>query len=280
VTAFIVARLAVLPEHKAMMQRIKKNPYVEFASHSTTHKKIVGESEAFIINETAKSKSTIDQFAPLAITGFRPPREELNLLMKQHLAASGYTYVLGENKSFIYPAFDKEEPRLVYIPRHGTDDYSYLVNLDWNQKEIVNLMQKETEFVTGLNGIYTLSVHTHLFSYSTNIEIIRSFYQYLKAHPEFKPLSGAAIIKRVKQYQNIAYSTKTLDNQLIVTIKNSNRQEVKNLHLKIFKSPLQRIVEGKVSKGLNVTLFEKEDTIMIDTLPASSTVTLYVTLEK
>ncbi len=280
VTAFIVANLAALPEHKEMMKQISQNPYVEFASHSTTHKKIVGESEAFVINETENSKKIIDPFAPQAITGFRPPREELNLLMKQHLAASGFTYVLGANASYLYPMEDKEEPRLIYIPRHGTDDYSYLVNLDWNQKEIVHQMKEEAAFVTGLNGIYTLSVHTHLFSYSTNIDIIRAFYEHLKKNPALKPLNGSEIVKRVKAYNHIKLSSKILDNQLIITVKNSAKQAVKNLYLKLFKSPDTKIISGKVSKGLEVTLYEKEDAIMIDTLPASSTVTLYVTLEK
>jgi len=280
VTAFIVASLANLPEHEEMMNRIKKNPFVEFASHSTTHKKIVGESEAFIINETKNSKTIIDQKAPVAISGFRPPREELNLLMKQHLAKSGFTYVLGANKSYLYPRADEEDARLIYIPRHGTDDYSYLVNLDWDQKEIVNLMKKESDFVTKLNGIYTLSVHTHLFSYSSNIEIIRSFYKHLQQHPELKVLNGREIVKRVLQHNNIEHSTKMLDNQLIVTVKNNNSEAVKNLHLKIFKNPAQGIIDGQVSDGLKVTIFEHNNAIIIDSLPANSETTLYITLAK
>ncbi len=280
VTTFIVASLAALPEHKEMMAQIAKNPYVEFASHSMTHKKIVGESEAFIINETENSKKVIDSFSSKAITGFRPPREELNLLMRQHLAASGFTYILGANESYLYPAVDKEEPSIIYIPRHGTDDYSYLVNLDWDQKEIVNQMKAEADFVTRLNGIYTLSVHTHLFSYSTNIEIIRSFYEYLKKNPSLQPLNGSEIVRRVKAYNNIEQSSKILDNQLIITVKNNNSKEVKNLHLKLFKNPATKIISGKVSKGLHVTLYEQEDAIMIDKLPALSTITLYVTLDK
>jgi len=278
VTAFIVANLANLPEHKEMMQKIAKNPYVEFASHSTTHKKIVGESEAFIINETAHSKKLIDPFAPTPIKGFRPPREELNAMMKKHLAISGFTYILGASDSYLYPIVDKEDARLIYIARHGTDDYSYLVNLDWDQKEIGKLMQEEAAFVTGLNGIYTLSVHTHLFSYSSNIEIIRAFYEHLKKHPELKPLQGKDIIHRIALSQNLSYDTKITNNQLVVTITNDNAQVVKNLHLKLFKNPSLKIGGGASSKGSNVTLFEKENAIMIDSIPAKSSVVVYLTL--
>ena len=278
VTAFIVADLANLPEHAAMMKKIKNNPYVEFASHSTTHKKIVGESEKFIINETANSKTIIDAYAPVPIKGFRPPREELNALMKKHLASSGFSYILGASDNYLYPIADKEEPSLIYIPRHGTDDYSYLVNLDWDQKEIVNLMKEEAEFVTELSGIYTLSVHTHLFSYSSNIDIIRSFYKHLQHHPELKVLNGRELVKRVLLHNNIEYSTKMLDNQLIITLKNNNSVDVKNLHLKIFKNPAQGIVDGQVSGELKVTIFEQNSAIMIDSLPANSETTLYITL--
>jgi peptidoglycan/xylan/chitin deacetylase (PgdA/CDA1 family) len=278
VTAFIVANLANLPEHKEMMQEIAKNPYVEFASHSTTHKKIVGESEAFIINETENSKKLIDPFAPRPITGFRPPREELNTMMKKHLAKSGFTYILGAADSYLYPIVDKEDARLLYIARHGTDDYSYLVNLDWDQKEIGKLMQEEAAFVTGLNGIYTLSVHTHLFAYSSNIEIIRAFYEHLKKHPELKPLQGKDIVQRIVLSQNLHYDTKITDNQLIVTITNDNEQEVKNLHLKLYKNPMIKIKSGASSKGSNVTLFEKENAMMLNHIPAKSSVVVYLTL--
>ncbi len=278
VTAFIVASLAALPEHKEMMQEIAKNPYVEFASHSTSHKKIVGESEVFVQNETAGSKKMIDPLAPTPIRGFRPPREELNALMRKYLSRSGFAYILGANASYLYPKLDKEEPNLLIIPRHGTDDYSYLVNLDWDQKEIVNQMKKEAQFVTGLNGIYTLSVHTHLFAYSTNIEIIRAFYEHLKTDPSLKVLNGKEIVKRVLAHNSIDVSTKILGNQLIISINNSAKSAVKNLHLKLFKNPNIMIVDGKVSKGSQVTLYEKEDAIMIDSLPASSVTNLYITL--
>ncbi|RUM65403.1 MAG: hypothetical protein DSZ05_06215, partial [Sulfurospirillum sp.] len=129
VTAFIVANLAQKPEHQEMMHRIAQNPYVEFASHSTSHKQIVGKSEAYIVNETAGSKKIIDRYASEPIQGFRPPREELNDLMRKHLAKSGFTYILGATEEHLYPKFDK--PNLLIIPRHGTDDFSYLVNLDW-----------------------------------------------------------------------------------------------------------------------------------------------------
>ncbi len=278
VTAFIVANLANLPEHKEMMQQIAKNPYVEFASHSTTHKKIVGESPSFILNETAGSKKLIDPLAPAPIKGFRPPREELNALMKKDLSTSGFTYILGAADSYLYPIVDKEEAKLIYIARHGTDDYSYLVNLDWDQKEIGNLMKEEAAFVTGLNGIYTLSVHTHLFSYSSNIEIIRAFYEHLKKHPELKPLQGKDIVHRVVLSQNLRYETKISNNQLIVTIINDNTEEVKNLHLKLFKNPTVKISGGASSKGSSVTLFEKENAMMLDHIPAKSSVVVYLTL--
>jgi peptidoglycan/xylan/chitin deacetylase (PgdA/CDA1 family) len=280
VTAFIVASLAVLPEHKEMMEKIAKNPYVEFASHSTTHKKIVGESEAFIKNETGGSKKRIDPLAPEPIRGFRPPREELNLLMKEELAKSGFTYVLGASDSYLYPKEDKEEKRLYYIPRHGTDDYSYLVNLDWDQKEIGRQIKEEAEFVMALNGVFTLSVHTHLFSYSSNIEIIRAFYEYLKAHPEFKPLQGRALIKRVDQHNHLVETSKIVADTLVITLENKNSQRVDNLHLQLFKNPQLKVVGGRASDGTKVTYIKSEETIVVETIPANTQVTLYVTLTK
>ena len=282
VTAFIVASLAVLPEHQEMMAEIKKNPYVEFGSHSTTHKKIVGESEAFVKSETANSKTMIDPLAPFPIKGFRPPREEINDLMKKYLASSGFGYVLEGGKEYLYPIIDKKEPNLLLIPRHGTDDYSFLVNLDWNQDEIVKRMIQEAAFVTSLNGIYTLSVHTHLFSYDSNIEIIRAFYEHIKSHAkELKPLSGAALVERVLAYKKIEVSTKMHQGTLVITVKNNHNRDIKNLHLKLFKNPKLKISDGRASKEINVTLHNYDDAVIIvDNLAAKSTATIYISFKK
>ena len=281
VTAFIVANLAQKPEHQQMMREIAKNPYVEFASHSTTHQKIVGESEAFIINETSGSKKILGTYAKNPIQGFRPPREELNDLMKKHLSSSGFTYILGATEEHLYPEFDQKEPNLLIIPRHGTDDYSYLVNLDWNQHDIVDQMIREAHFVTDLNGIYTLSVHTHLFTYSTNINILRKFFRYLKEHPEFKTLSGKDIYKKVSLAQHIRHSMQTTGNQLVMTVQNDNLQPVKNLHIQLFKSPANKIIKGGVSdKGVTVQLDPRKDVIIIDQLPPQQSIKIFLTLEQ
>jgi peptidoglycan/xylan/chitin deacetylase (PgdA/CDA1 family) len=280
VTTFLVANLATAPEHKEMLEEIKKNTYVEFASHSTTHKKIVGESEAFVLNETANSKKLIDPLAPKSIIGFRPPREELNKLMKKDLADAGFSYVLGASKSFLYPVLDKDDPRLYFIPRHGTDDYSYLVNLDWNQDEIVESIIKEANFVTQLNGIYTLSVHTHLFSYKSNINIIRSFYEYLKKHPELKPLQGAALIQRVKLAQNIELSSKMVQGELVITVKNNNAHAVKNLNIQLFKNPEHKVEDGRVSHDLEVTYKNFDNTIVVENIPGNTTANIYISFKK
>jgi peptidoglycan/xylan/chitin deacetylase (PgdA/CDA1 family) len=280
VTAFIVAGLAQLPEHKEMMQNIAKNPYVEFASHSTSHKQIVGKDAEYVKNETLGSKLIIDKYAPVPIRGFRPPREELNDLMKKYLSDGGFVYILGATKEFLYPKFDKKFPNLLYIPRHGTDDYSYLVNLDWSQQEIVDQMIKEAHFVTGMNGIYTLSVHTHLFTYGTNINIMRKFFHYLQNHPELKPLSGRQIYMRVALAQNLHQSTNIVGNQLVITLTNDNAMAVKDLNIKLFKHPGSRIIKGGVDNPKVVASVDNlKSTIHLDTVPAKSTIKIYLTLD-
>ncbi len=281
VTAFIVASLADKPQHKQMMQNIAKNPWVEFGSHSTTHKKIVGESEKFIIQETTHSKEIIDKYSKKPIHGFRPPREELNDLMKKHLSSSGFTYILGESQSYLYPKFDKKNPNLLILPRHGTDDYSYLVNLDWSQSEIVDEIIKESEFVTLLNGIFTLSVHTHLFTYGTNINILRKYYSYLQQHPNLHPLNGSEVYQKIKQSDNIKQSSKVVDNQLIITVTNNNSEIVKNLHIKIFKDPKIKIVSGNVDiPNIKVRVNNKKSEVVIDTLPKKKTFDIFLTLKQ
>jgi len=280
VTAFIVAGLAKQPQYKEMMENIAKNPYVEFASHSTSHKQIVGKDEAYVKQETAGSKTILDKYAPQPIHGFRPPREELNDLMRKELSQSGFTYILGATQEHLYPEFDKKEPSLLIIPRHGTDDYSYLVNLDWDQKQIVDQMIKEVNFVTDLNGIYTLSVHTHLFTYSTNIEIMRKFFKYLKQHPKFKPLNGQALTKRVVLAKGIEQKLTHDGDVYTLTIENNNQLPVDNLYIKLFKNPNLRVTKGSVDQSTSTVKVDNQDnTLYVNHIDPKSSVTIHFQLD-
>jgi len=273
VTAFIVAGLAKLPEHKQMMHKIAKNRFVEFASHSTSHKKIIGMPPNYVKQETIGSKKIIDRYAPQPIIGFRPPREELDLLMKRYLTEGGFAYILGETKSYLYPTIDKDVKRLYFMPRHGTDDYTFLVNLDWDQKQIVQQIINEAEFVHNLDGIYTLSVHTHLFSYSSNINIIRSFFKYLKSHPYLKPLQGRQIIRRVDLYKHMSFETLMSGDELKIIVTNKNQTPVKNLHFQLFKNPNISIAGGQVEGANSVKVDVLDDEVILDRLaPHSKTV--------
>jgi len=267
VTAFIVAGIATKNEENTILtKKISKNPYVEFASHSTTHQKIVGESEKFIINETRNSKIVLDKFASSPLIGFRPPREELNSLMVKHLELSGYHYILGATKDHLYPKFDKKYPKILQIPRHGTDDYSFLVNLDWSQREILKQMIKELKFITALNGIYTMSMHTHLFAYKSNIKIVDNFFKYLKKHPSYQVLNGKEILKRVVEKRGIL---STFDNTTsTLTIINKNPIPIKNLHILVEKNPSLRLKNIKsTSKEM---IFFKKDSLIFSKLPPNS----------
>jgi peptidoglycan/xylan/chitin deacetylase (PgdA/CDA1 family) len=276
VTAFIVSSLANKQEHKEMMKKISKNSFVEFASHSSSHKKIVGMDEDFIKKETADTKISIEKFSSHIITGFRPPREELDDIMKSYLANGGFNYVLDASREYLYPKFDEKQSNLLLIPRHGTDDYSYLINLDWGRDQIVEQIIKETNFVTNLDALYTLSIHTHLFAFKSNIKIVEEYFKYLKKHREFTPMDGQTISKKVRQNKNIELSYIKDDDTIILDITNNNNRGIKNFRCKLFKNPNKKIISIK-SKQTH-TKKEKNDNIKVNYLRANSTTTLYIKL--
>ncbi len=282
VTAFVVSDLAQKQEHKSMMKKISKNPFMEFASHSKSHKKIIETDEAFVIQETSDTKLELDKLSPHPITGFRPPREELDDLMKQHLSAGGFNYVLGASQEYLYPRYDEKQTNLLVIPRHGTDDYSYLINLDWGRDQIVNQIIKESKFVTGLDAAYTLSIHTHLFAFKSNINIVEDYFKYLKKHTEFTPMNGRTIAKKVKQNKNIELSYVKSDNQIILDIVNNNNTRVQNFHCKLFKNPNLRITAIS-SKQTHVKKYIKDRSavkLKLNYLKPNSVTTVYITLRE
>ncbi len=282
VTAFIVSSLAAHDDHQEMMREIVKNPYVEFASHSHLHKKIIDTNASYVKQETADTKIILDKYASEPIIGFRPPREELDELMKEHLEEGGFKYILSVTHKYLYPRFDKKYQDLLIIPRHGTDDYSYLINLDWDQNQIVKQIKKETEFVTALDGVFTLSIHTHLFAYNSNINIVEEYFKYLNNNPKYNPLNGRAIAQRVTDNENIDVNYNKTGNIIILTVKNRNNNAVDNFSCKLFKNPNMKIKSIKCNETPGSKNTKRADTtnIKLKQLKPNSTTTVYIEVEK
>ena len=233
VTAFLVADLSEQNPH--LVNEAERSPYIELGSHSYTHKKIVGTSDDNIRKETAGAKDLINSLtADKQVLGFRPPREELNDRMLQDLSNSGHQYVFEKRKDFQYPTIENSVHGLYTIPRNATDDYQYLVMLDWGPDKILERMKAETQLITMLNGVYGLSVHTHLMSYKGNIAVIENYFDYVNSRPDLTPLSGGDIIERVKDLSAIRYQiSKTSQNYIVKVINNSERQ-IRNLNFRAY----------------------------------------------
>ena len=228
VTAFCVAALA--KEHSDLMKRVSKGKYLEIGSHSYTHKKIVGEDEKVYVRETQGSKKLLHKLTQQEVYGFRPPREEIDDKMIDLLEEGGFDYILGEGENRLTPHFFGN---IMIIPRHGTDDYSYLIKLDWDSKKILNEMKHEVNVITGLNGIYTLSTHTHLMSFSTNIKIDDEFFSYVNSQKEMNPMNGKMLYNRVSQKAKIGLSTNITPKKFVMTITNDNQVQVEDIHYEL-----------------------------------------------
>ncbi|WP_172413507.1 polysaccharide deacetylase family protein [Lebetimonas natsushimae] len=248
VTMFCVAKLA--EEYPEITKKESKFSNVEIGSHSYSHTKIVGTTLEKYKQETIGSKQILEKIINKKIYGFRPPREEIDKTMINLLIKGGYKYVMEKEKPYLLP---KEEYKgIVTIPRHGTDDYLYLVQLDWDKTKILKRIIYETDFLTKINTIYTLSVHTHLLSYKSNIAIEKAYFDYLKTKKDIMPLKGMDLIKRYYWKKNIHISTAFYNNKAVININNKNKISIKNLKIRIYtpdikiKSIVTEIVNSKI----------------------------------
>ncbi len=276
VTAFLVGYLA--EKNEKIVKEAASNPFLEFGSHSYSHKKITGKSDEYIKKEIIGSKKLIEKLSGKKVRGFRPPREEIDEKMYEYLNEGGYKYVMEKEKGVLMPFF--EYKNIMTIPRHGIDDYIYLINLDWDQKKILNQILKEATVLRYLNGIYTLSVHTHLLSYGKNINILEKFFKFLKKHPSFTPLSGYEIYKRVLLGKNIDLSYSISRKNIMVTIKNENEERVKNFTFKIYPDDTLKLeaVTPEIS-GVKIKYLKNKDgtyTITVKELKPDSKLTLFI----
>ncbi|BAF69294.1 polysaccharide deacetylase family protein [Nitratiruptor sp. SB155-2] len=230
VTAFCVGYLA--EKYPKITADAAQNPYLEIGSHSYSHTKIIGTPLKNMEREILGSKLLLEKITNTKVVGFRPPREEIDDNMTKILINSGYIYTMEKHKTYIYP--QQEYPGLITLPRHGTDDYEYIINLDWNKEKILEQIIKETEFLTRLNILYTLSVHTHLLTYGSNIEILSKYFDYLNQHPDITPLMGKEIALTAKELKNIQITTNYSVNKIFVQITNKNDKQVHHFRFRIY----------------------------------------------
>jgi len=279
VTAFCVAKLAL--KYKDIMKRISSNEYLEIGSHSLTHKKIVGLSDTIYKKETVGSKKILEEVTGKSVIGFRPPREEIDDKMIGYLEDGGFKYILGQTENRLAPKFRGD---IMLIPRHGTDDYSYLVNLDWNATQILDEMQQQAEVLSSLNGIYTLSVHTHLMSYGTNINIEDKFFQYINKDKEKKALNGEMLYNRIISMRHFSFETKLTPKKLIITLSNNATKNLENLKLEVNVAPGIKLlnIESEII-GFDTKMKKENEgfyTISIKEMQPKSQVVLFVNYEQ
>ncbi len=278
-TAFLVGYLA--EQNKDIVKKASINPYLEFGSHSYSHKKIVGKSESYIKKEIIGSKKLIEKISNKKVYGFRPPREEIDDKMRFYLKKGGYKYVLEQEKDYLIPYKNED---LMTIPRHGIDDYTYLMNLDWDREQILSHIIKEASVLKYLNGIYTLSIHTHLIAYKSNIKILEDFFKFLNSHKDFSPVSGYELYKKIKLNQNIEITDTLTPKNIIVMIKNKNKETVKNFTFKIFTSN-QISLKGIASEieGVKLSFYKSKDgnyIVKINSLKPNSKLALFIGYSK
>ena len=205
---------------------------VEIGSHSYSHTKIMGESKEIINREIAGSKKILEKITHQKVFGFRPPREEIDKIMADKLVEAGYTYTMEHTKAYLIPY--EEYKGLITIPRHGTDDYQYIVRQKMDDKDILKRIISESKMLTSMNILYTLSTHTHLLSSDEHIHVTESYFKYLNKHKDISILKGKDIVRKAKLLSSISLSTKETKDNIIVTIDNKNIREVNNFTFRLY----------------------------------------------
>jgi len=274
-TLFCVAKLAL--KHPDITKTASELPNIEIGSHSYTHTKIQGEPKEKIIKEIVGSKKVLEKIINKKIYGFRPPREEIDTVMENILIKSGYEYVMEKTKPYLLPGF--EHKKLITIPRHGTDDYIYLMNLNWNKEKILQKIIQETKMLTALNSIYTLSVHTHLLSYKSNLDVSKKYFEFLTKNKNIRPFKGIEIAKRAKWKKNISISLQSLHGKIFIYIKNKNNLDINDFSFRIFWPNAEKIDISPEMSNIKIKIIEnntgrKYTDVKIYKLKAKSTISL------
>ena len=217
-TAFCVGKLA--KNYPNLMKKAGNQKNLEIGSHSYSHTKLIDEPlELFYNQEIKDNNKLLSKLSSQKVLGFRPPREELNKKMIQKMENSSLSYVLAKNLGQLRV---KYIGKLMFFSRIGTDDYQYIIELDWTPKQIVENMKREVDFLMNLHALFTLSTHTHLMNYKSNVKMLEHFLAYVKKK-KYPVLKGKDIAKLIRENDKIHIN---LQNSQIV-IYNTNDLVIK-----------------------------------------------------
>lgn len=281
VTLFAVAKLA--KKYASITKKIAKFKNCEIGSHSYSHCKILGAPLKIMKREIIYSKKLLEKLTGRKIYGFRPPREEIDDKMEKLIKKAGYIYVMEKSKPFLLPM--KRKFGIITIPRLGTDDYTYLIDTDFNKSQILKQIILETNFLTALNGVYTLSVHTHLLSYKTNITVLDKYFKYLDNHKNLYPLKGKDIATKAIYTQNTFYSYSSTNNIITLKITNNNKISLKNVSFRLYYPNIQilsitpEILRYKIKILIHNPTRRYYD-IQINKIPPKTTIKLLIRYKK
>ncbi|AZV47122.1 hypothetical protein C3L23_07500 [Nautilia sp. PV-1] len=275
VTLFCVAELA--QKYPQITKEAAELSNVEIGSHSYSHTKIQGAPLKKVIKEILGSKEILEKITGKPVFGFRPPREEIDKTMENELRKAGYKYVMEKTKPYLLP--EEEYDKLITIPRHGTDDYIYLINLNWDKAQILKKIIQETNMLTSINAVYTLSVHTHLLSYKSNLDVSEKYFNYLIKHKNLHPFKGIEITNRIKMNKKITLSIQPMNDKTFLYIHNKNAAQIKNFSLRIYWPNSKNIkiipeLSNVKIKTLEQNIQRKYTDIKIDLLRPKSTISL------
>ena len=228
-TAFCVGRLAKL--HPELMKQAGRLKFLEIGSHSYSHTKLIDQPKEELSKvEINGNNKLLQKLSNQEIVGFRPPREETNNKLIDVMENSSLKYVLAKNLGQLKP---KYIGKLMFLSRIGTDDYQYLMELDWNRTQIINKMKQEVDYVTSLNGLYTMSTHTHLMCYKSNVKMLEGLLKYIH-EKKYPMLKGDDIVKLIYQVDNIDIKFTKISQGLSIDIKNRLNTNIDEFIFRIY----------------------------------------------
>lgn len=255
-TLFLVANS--VSRNQKLVIGVSKIKNLEIASLGYTNQIIAGGENEYMKKEILGSKELITSIIQQGVVGFKAPRDKITPKMVKYIIEAGYTYILNRKSDRLYPYFFKNSPLLI-IPQKATNDYTFMIDLGWNEKLMLAKMEIEAMLHLYLNGVYALNINSHILGDFMNIDILEELIDYLK-QDRYSFLNGANIYYRVKRVKNIEISSKRKDKNFYqITISNKNRQNIKKLKLRLYLKPKEKI-KSLYSEKLNIS-FSKRKTL-------------------
>lgn len=161
----------------------------EIACHGDNHMDFPLQDLEMQHRRIARCRKVMHALTGQHVVSFRPPREEHNTDTYHAMAGNGIRHfiaeVSGDRFTPIAYSHENDELALISIPRMNSDDYLLWDELELSDKESIDQLKQEVDWIKHIGGLFMFSFHSQYMGSHKHLQTVKELADYIHSQQAF-----------------------------------------------------------------------------------------------